>query len=162
MKLVLQRHGSCHQQAPPGGSRRVATATASYVGEGHRASPTASRVSSPPLPSYQPTTHSDFGQERSPRALGKGHGEYSWMTQSLQGPLVQEPDPCSPAQLPTNQPGKGRAKVYFPCILLLKTDPVIPCRANVDRRVCPSHPIASLAPSLSFLLSHVRVIGLLG
>ena len=104
VRLVPQQRGSCHQQAPAEGSMRAATVTASYVGEGEGASLSAE---SPPFPSYQPTTHSDFGQE-SPRALGEGHGEYSGTTQSLQGPLVQEPDPRSPPSSPVaHQPTTG-------------------------------------------------------
>lgn len=50
--------------------------------------------------------------------------------------------------------------------LLLKTVPLIPPVGEVGGRVCPSHPVTSLAlsvsPGASFLLSHVSAIPVAG
>ena len=76
------------------------------------------------LPSYQPSAHSAPGQA-DPRASRGGCGEY-------------------------NQPARGgeSKSAHFPRALLFKAAPII-FAAEVGGRVCPSHPITFLAPSIS-------------
>ena len=103
--------------------------------------PRKSQPKLPPLPFYQPVFQNAPGQG-GPRALGQGWGEYCGMAWSSQVLSVQEPEP--PAADP---PASGRQSksIGFPHAPLLNTAPIVPCVAEVDGRVCPSHPIPSLA-----------------